>query len=166
MPNTVRPGAMPVPSTASTPQIYATLRKALLDHVTPAGARLSDYIGNPPRVYVRAQPSPPVFPYLTLILSRTSSDGFNGYRETAVLEVQAIGKPESQLANVEAAMDIVDDCLLRLTYATTDGLMVCRGRQRDTLPQFTDPAESAVVGVVCNYDLFLWPKVLTAHATS
>ena len=157
---------MTVPSTASTPQIYATLRKVLLDHVDPNGETLADYMGTPPRVFVRAQPSPPVFPYLTLLLTRTSSDGFNGYREQAVLEVQAIGKPESQLANVEAAMDIVDDCLLRLTYATTDGLMVCRGRQRNTVPQFTDPAESAVVGVVSNFDLFLWPRVLTAHATS
>jgi hypothetical protein len=154
---------MPVPSTASTPQIYATLRKALLDYVSPGNARLTDYVGSPARVWVRAQPGAPVFPYLTLLLSRTSLSAYNGYRETAVLEVQAIGKPESQLPSVEAAMDLVDQCLT--AYRNPDsGLMVGRSRTRDTVPLFTDPAEASVVGVIARYDLFLWPRVLTDRA--
>lgn len=163
-PRTVRPGAMPVPSTASTAQIYATIRKALLGHVTVGGAVLMDYVGPGDRIYVRAAPMPPVFPYITLRLDRVSSTGYNGYREQAVLEVQCLGKPESQLPLVETAMDIVDDCLLRYTYAATDGLISCRTRQRQTVPMFTEPAESSVVAVVANYDLWLWPRVLTSHA--
>lgn len=162
-PRTVRPGAMPVPSTGSTAQIYATIRQALLDYVSPGGARLSDYVGTPPRIWVRSQPEPPVFPYLTLLLSRTSDAAYNGYRETAILEVQAIGKPESQLPLVETAMDIVDQCLTAYTHAAS-GLIVGRSRMRDTVPMFTDPAEAAVVGVVCRYDMFLWPHVLTSRA--
>jgi hypothetical protein len=162
-PRIVRPGTLVLPSTASTVHIYATLRKALLDYVTPGNARLSDYVGSPERVWVRSQPEPAVFPYLTLLLSRTSEAAYNGYRETAILEVQAIGKPESQLPLVESAMDIVDQCLTAYTNPAS-GLIVGRSRTRDTVPMFTDPAEASVVGVVARYDLFLWPRVLTSRA--
>ncbi len=163
-PRTATPGAMPVPSTASTPQLYATIRKALLAHITVGGATLTDYLGAGDRVYVRNAPTPPIFPYVTLRLDRVSTAGYNGYREQAVLEVQCLGKPESQLSLVEAAVDIIDDCLLRYTYAATDGLMSCRTRQRQTIPLFTEPADAGVVAVVANYDLWLWPRVLTSRA--
>lgn len=155
---------MTVPSTASTAQIYATVRGALLAHVTPGGNRLSDFVGTTPAIWVGMQPSPPTFPYLTLLLDRTTTPGYNGYRETAVLEIQCIGKPESQRPIVEGAMDVVDDCMTRYLYAASDGLIVCRDRRRQTVPQFTDPAEAQVVSVVSQFDLFLWPRVLTAHA--
>lgn len=164
MPRPAQPGRMAVPSTASTVQIYATIRAALLAHVTPGNNRLADFVGTPPQVWVGMQPSPPVFPYLTLLLDRTTTPGFNGYRETAVLEVQAIGKPDSQRPLVEGAMDVVDDCMTQYLYAASDGLIVCRDRRRQTVPQFTDPAEASVVSVLAQYDLFLWPRVLTAHA--
>lgn len=158
------PGAMAVPSTATTAQIYATLRAAMLAHVTPGGSRLADFVGATPRIYVAAQPSPPVFPYLTLTLDRTTTPGFNGYRETALLEVQTVGKPESQRALVEGAMDVVDDLMTGYLYAASEGLMVCRNRRRATVAQFSDPAESSVVAVLGQFDLFLWPRVLTAKA--
>lgn len=164
MPRPAMPGRMAVPSTASTAQLYATIRAALLAHVTPGNSRLSDFVGTPPQVWVGMQPSPPTFPYLTLLLDRTTTPGFNGYRETAVLEVQCIGKPESQRPLVEGAMDVVDDCMTRYLYSASDGLIVCRDRRRQTVPQFTDPAEAQVVSVVSQFDLFLWPRVLTAHA--
>ncbi len=164
MPRPGTPGRMTVPSTASTSQIYATVRAALLAHVTPGGNRLSDFVGTTPQIWVGMQPSPPTFPYLTLLLDRTTTPGYNGYRETAVLEIQCIGKPESQRPLVEGAMDVVDDCMTRYLYAASDGLIVCRDRRRQTVPQFTDPAEAQVVSVVSQFDLFLWPRVLTAHA--
>lgn len=161
-PRYVVPGSLVTPATGSTVAIYGTIRQHLIDYVSPQDEKLIDIIGDPPRVYVRAQPEPPVFPYLTLLLSRTSSAAYNGYRETATLEVQAIGKPESQLPLVESAMDLVDQCLTSFTYAT-DGLMVGRSRSRSTIPLFTDPAESATVGVVASYELYLWPAVLTSR---
>ena len=148
-------------STASTAQIYKTLRDALLTYDNPNDQLLTEFVGE--RVYVRAAPSSPVFPYLTLRLDRVSLPAFNGYRETAILEVQGVGKPESQLPLVESAMDIVDQAMTSLT-ASSSGLMVCRGRTRQTVPQLTDPADSSVVAVVANYELFLWPRVLTARA--
>ena len=60
-------------------------------------------------------------------------------------------------------MDIVDQCLTALT-ANASGLMVGRGRTRQTVPQLTDPADSSVVAVVANYELYLWPIVLTSRA--
>jgi len=153
--NTLRNG------TGSTVALYARLRSLLLAHVTPQGERLVDYLGSE-NVWVRAVPQPPVFPYVTMRLDRVSTPWASGYRETAVLEVQAIGQPESQLPVVESAMDIVDGCLLSLTDSAA-GLVVGRARQRNTIPQFTDPADSSVVGVVANYDLILWPQVLTSR---
>lgn len=150
-------------ATNSTVQIYATIRQALVDYVSPQDDILRTFVGQPERIYVRSAPDGVVFPYMTLLLSRTSLSAFNGYRETAVLEVQAMGKPESQLPLVESAMDIVDQCLTAFTKPT-NGLMVGRSRTRQTVPLFTDPAESTVVGVIASYDLFLWPTVLTSRA--
>jgi hypothetical protein len=161
LPKYVVPNTVTTPSTMSTVQIYTTIRQALLTYEAPSGDTLPDLIGS--RVWVRAAPDQPVFPYLTLRLARTSLAAYNGYRETAVLEVQAVGKPDSQLPMVESAMDIVDQCLTALTSASS-GLIVGRSRTRQTMPQLTDPADSSVVGVVANYDLYLWPVVLTDRA--
>jgi hypothetical protein len=163
-PRYVVPGTVQTPGTLSTVQLYAMIRTAMLDYVSPQDERLVDFVGAPARVYVRASPEPPVFPYLTLLLSRTSQASYNGYREEATLEVQAIGKPESQLPLVESAMDLVDQCLTSYTQAG-DGLVVGRSRTRSTVPLFTSPAESATVGVVASYTLYLWPAVLTSRRT-
>jgi len=148
------------PSTASSVQIYSTIRQALLDYVSTDGQRLSDFIAD--RIYVRAQPTPVVYPYMTLLLNRTSLTAYNGYRETALLEVQCIGRPESQLPMVETAMDIADQCMTAYTDARS-GLSVARSRNRATLPMFTDAADSATSAVVSTYEMFLWPRVLTAR---
>lgn len=157
------PNSTAVPSSNSTVQIYATIRQGLLDYESPQGERLADFFGQAPRVYVRSQPEPPVFPYLTLLLNRTSLAAYNGYRETALLEVQAIGKPESQLPLVESAMDLVDQCLTAWTDARS-GLTIGRSRTRATVPMFSTPAESQTVGVVSTFELYLWPNVLTSRA--
>lgn len=148
-------------STASTVQIYKSIRDALLAYNGPSGDVLTDFVAD--RVYVRAAPSNPVFPYLTMRLDRVSLPAFNGYRETAVLEVQGVGKPDSQLPLVESAMDIVDQAMTALTLSSS-GLISCRSRTRQTVPQLTDPADSSVVAVIANYELFLWPRVLTSRA--
>lgn len=154
------PGSTRTPSTSSTVGIYATIRAGLLDYVGPSGQRLTDLVGNPERVYVRAQPEPVVFPYLTLLLTRTSLAAYNGYRETALLEVQAIGRPEAQLPLVESAMDLVDQCLTAWTD-NRSGLTIGRSRTRQTVPMFTDPADAQTVAVVATYEMYLWPNVLT-----
>ncbi len=149
------------PSTASTVQIYSTIRKALLDYVSTDGQRLADFLGD--RIYVRAQPTPVVYPYITLMLNRTSLSAYNGYRETALLEVQGIGKPDSQLPLVETMLDIADQCLTSYTESNS-GLVVGRSRNRQTIPMFTDMADASTVGVIATYELYLWPRVLTARA--
>lgn len=157
-------GSTGVPSSNSTVQIYATIRRGLIDYVSPQREMLTELIGQEPRIYVRSQPEPAVFPYLTLLLNRTSLAAYNGYRETALLEVQAIGKPESQLPLVETAMDLVDQCLTAWTDARS-GLTVGRSRTRATVPMFSTPAESQTVAVVSTFELYLWPNVLTSRAT-
>ena len=146
------------PSSASTVQIYSTIRKNLLEYVSPDGHQLSEFVGE--RIYVRAAPEPAQFPYMILLLTRTSLTAYNGYRETALLDVQCIGKPESQLPMVESAMDLADQCLTAYTDARS-GIMVGRSRTRNTIPMFSDPADSRVVGVISQYTFYLWPKVLT-----
>jgi hypothetical protein len=164
-PKYVVPNTLQLPSTASSVQIYATIRDSLIRYTSTCGERLEDFIGEPERIYIRAVPTPVQFPYITLLLNRTSQSAYNGYREVATLEVQCIGKPESQLPLVESAMDIVDQCLTSMTDARS-GLVVGRSRNRQTLPMFTTPADSSVVGVLAIYDLFLWPVVLTSRASA
>lgn len=154
-----------LPSTASSIDLYATLRKILVDFVDVDSATLATILGSADQVWTRAPKQPPVFPYLTLLLDRDTTAGFNGYRETARLEVQVIGKPESQLLLTERALDLVDRCMLSLLY-TSDGLMTCRSRQRQTLPPFTAPAEVGTVGARGTYDLLLWTRSLTRRRSS
>ena len=161
LPTSVVPGSLELPSTASTTQIYATIRQVLLEYVSPDNSRLSNLIHD--RLWVRSPYANAVFPYVTIRLDRTSLAAYNGYRETAVLEVQAVGKPESQLPLVESIMDIIDQCLTAYTDARS-GLMVGRSRTRQTVPMLTDPADESVVAVIATYDLFLWPRVLTSRA--
>ena len=161
LPKYVVPASLTLPSTASTTQIYGTLRKHLIDYVSPSTDTLAGFVGT--RIWVRSAPADPVFPYLTIRLDRTSLPAYNGYRETAILEVQGVGKPDSQLPLVESAMDIVDQAMTSLT-ARSSGLIVGRGRTRQTVPQLTDPADSSVVAVIANYELYLWPVVLTSRA--
>lgn len=153
-------GSIQTPSTASTVQIYSTIRKGLIDYVSSDNQRLAQFVND--RIYVRSQPEPVLFPYITLLLNRTSLSAYNGYRETALLEVQCLGKPESQLPLVETAMDIVDQCLTAYTDARS-GLTVGRSRTRNTIPMFSDPADASVVGVVATYEFFIWPRVLTVR---
>ena len=159
-PRFVLGNSVTTPSTASSVQLYSTIRQALLDYVSTDGQRLTDFIGE--RIYVRSQPTPVVYPYMTLLFNRTSLAAYNGYRETALLEVQIIGRPESQLPLVETAMDIADQCITSYTDARS-GLSVGRSRTRQTLPMFTDPADSSTIAVVSTYEMFLWPRVLTAR---
>ena len=161
LPKYVVPASLTLPSTASTTQIYGTLRKHLIDYVSPSTDTLAGFVGT--RIWVRSAPADPVFPYLTIRLDRTSLPAYNGYRETAILEVQGVGKPDSQLPLVESAMDIVDQAMTSLT-ARSSGLIVGRSRTRQTAPQLTDPADSSVVAVIANYELYLWPVVLTSRA--
>lgn len=161
LPTYVVPGSLELPSSASTTQIYSTIRQSLLAYVSPSNSRLTDLIQD--RLWVRSPYANAVFPYVTIRLDRTSLAAYNGYRETSILEVQAVGKPESQLPLVETIMDIVDQCLTAYTDARS-GLTVGRSRNRQTVPMLTDPADESVVGVIANYEMFLWPRVLTSRA--
>lgn len=162
-PTATVPGAIRTPSSASTVQLYATIRRGLLDYVSPDGERLADVLGDEARVVIGQPPEPVVFPYLTLRLERTTLSAYNGYRETLALEVQAIGRPDLQRAIVETAMDLVDQCLTAWTDARAGGLFVCRARSRATVPPFTTPADHQVVGVVSTFEFFGWPSLLTVR---
>lgn len=157
----VKHGNMRTTSTASTVEIYARVRALLLEYAGPDGDRLTDYLGGE-RVYVRAVPAPVQYPYIVMLATRTSAAAFNGYRETMSLEVQCIGRPESQLPLVESAMDIVDQCLTSISD-NVSGFLACRSRTRQTIPMMTDPADSAVVAVRGTYEFFVWPVVLTSR---
>jgi hypothetical protein len=162
LPKYVTKNSLKKPSTSSSVGIYATLIQTLKEYQNPNGEMLRDFIGQPERIWVASSGVNPVFPYITIRLDRTSNAEYNGYRETAVLEVQAVGRPEAQLPMVESIMDIVDQCMTALTFSAS-GLVVGRSRLRQTLPQMNEPADSAVCGVVGSYTLFLWPDVLTSR---
>ncbi|MCW5591058.1 MAG: hypothetical protein KIS74_03065 [Burkholderiales bacterium] len=155
-----------LPDTGSTNQIYGTLVKVLADYVRPGdNARLSQVLGSPERIKVGALGKLPEYPYLTLLLDRTTSPGSNSYRESWRLEVQIIGKPLGQRTAVEWAMDLVDAALLGVVLSQPGSLLYCSLRQRATLPQFTDPAEIGTVGVRATFDFLAWPRALSRRLT-
>lgn len=159
-------GNITTPNTASTAGIYETIRQALLAYVNPQGVTLATLFGASPRIYVRQSPQPVQFPYLTMLLNRTSAQAYNGYREEAVLEIQCSGKTEAQAQLVEDVMDVVDQCLTAYTEPRNGSLIWCRSRNRYSVPQFGTPADASVVSVVGLYNLVLWPRVLTDRRPS
>jgi len=149
------------PSTASTEAIYATLRADMLAYQRiPDGITIQMLMGGEARVYVRAAPPTVKFPYIAMRLQRQSSGAYNGYREACMLEIQCIGRPESQLVLVSQIMDVVDGLFLGYRQPNA-GLMFSRERARQTIPQFSQPADKDVVGEIAQYQLILWPQVLT-----
>jgi hypothetical protein len=156
------PSQIVTPDTSSTEAIYATLRAALIAYERPPnGTTIRSLCGSDTnRVHVWAPPPSTPFPYLCLRLTRASGGAYNGYRETAQLEIQCIGRPESQLPLVQACMDIVDGAFLG--YAEPgSGLMFSRERTRDTIPRFTEPADANAVGELSRFSFVFWPRVLT-----
>lgn len=155
------------PDTSSTEAIYATLRQAILNYERPPNAvSIASLTGTDQnRVHIWAPPPKTLFPYVCLRLSRSSGGAYNGYRETATLEIQCIGRPESQLTLVQAMMDVIDGCFLGYKEPGS-GLMFSRERTRDTIPRFTEPADANVVGEISRFSFVLWPKVLTDLRTN
>lgn len=152
------------PDTRSTANVYATLRRALLEYVDPiTGHALPDLLKGP-HVYVTMVPEDaPSFPYITIRLTLASDTGTNSYRQTGTLSVDVIGKPSRQAVLVEDVADVCDAVLVGYTEPGS-GLVLGRGRTRETLPRFTDPADKDIVGVTLSYSLILWPRVSTDRA--
>jgi hypothetical protein len=153
------------PDTSSTYGIYGTLRRALLEYVDPInGQSIASLTGGRSPVYVVANhEQTPVYPYLTLRLTMVSDTGTNSYRQTANLEVMVLGKPAAQAVTVEALADLCDAALTGYTEMSS-GVMCGRGRTRQTVPRFDDPADRDVVAVMLDYTLFLWPRTTTDRA--
>lgn len=155
--------AIPTPSTVSTTAIYATFRAAIAEYVRPTDNVTLDQLLETnalDRIHVRAAPGRPQFPYITLRLSTTTLGAYNGYRQEGILEVQVVGKPESQLPLVEAIADLINGCFLGYKQPNS-GLIFSRQSTRTTIPQFTDPADMNVVCEQLQFDVTLWPKLLT-----
>lgn len=60
LPKYVVPGSLTLPSTASTTAIYGTLRKALIDYVSPSTDTLAGFVGT--RIWVQLRPPTPCSP--------------------------------------------------------------------------------------------------------
>lgn len=148
-------------STASSDDIYATLRNALLNYESSNGQQSVKQLcdGREP-VYVNRAPDSPAFPYITLRLDRVSLPAYNGYREEFMFEVQVLGKPSSQMRLVEQLADVVDAVFFGYLESGS-GLMFSRSRSRTSLPMFNAPADKEVVGVVMRFTIKAWPRVLT-----
>lgn len=150
------------PNTTSTELVYATVRQVLIAYVHPDTRVTLEQLlsaSSEDRVWVRAMPSPAKFPYVALRLSRANSGASNSYRERAQLEIQVVGRPESQGPLVMSIADLVDAAFLGYKEPTS-GLMFSRERTRDTVPQFGEPADKNVVVERLVFDLVIWPLLL------
>lgn len=148
-----------LPDTSTSNRIEATLRKIMLETEVNGDSLLSLFPGREV-VYTNRAPRQVVFPYITMLLTRTSLKEYNGYREVWDLEVQFFGRPEGQYPLVNQMADLVDAALTCLTLSSA-GLVVGRSRTRQTLPMFATPADIEVVGILSRYSMFAWPQVLT-----
>jgi hypothetical protein len=148
-------------STDATTAIYSAIRATLLAFSDPAISNPAYQLGVllaavPPepqaRIFIRNVPNVNAvkYPYVTLLLDRTTILGSNGYGERALLEVQTVGNPAAQGPLVEFIADRIDRCLLSLRLSSDDfGIVTCRQRQRATAPPFTTPTATRTACAPC-----------------
>jgi hypothetical protein len=155
-----------VSSTRSTTALYALLRDSMRAFQDPDGNSLDSldveiYCGTAP-----AQPSW-AHPYgVCRLVNRSTSGDTHGQRETMSLELQFFGRPRGTAAAlVEQAGDVVDGWLLQFRSAVA-GLVFSKGRTRDTLPPFADPADREVYQIRIVAALVVWPQLLTQYLSS
>ena len=106
-------------------------------------------------------------PYVVArLMNRITGGESHGQREVASLELQAFGRPRGVMAQrVEQVVDILDGWLLQYRNATA-GLVFSKGRSRDTLPPFADPADREVYQIRIVASLVVWPQLLTQYLSS
>jgi hypothetical protein len=145
--------------TTSTAGMYQTLRTRLLTYQPPDSAptlasRLTD-------LFINAAPDDVAYPYGTMRLLNRDEDGaYNGDREATDLEVMLYHRPRAKAMDLEACGDVCDQAMKGYADATS-GLLFSRSRQRDTLPQFPEPADREIVGIRLLYPVVAWPRLLT-----
>lgn len=150
--------------TNSTANIYALLRKALLEFVGPNGVTLKDIIGE--RMYVARAPDQPVFPYATIRLTDQQRLGeYQGLRKTAMLEIIFVGRPWLMLSELEHSADLIEQAFLSFRQ-TRDGLVFSRSSARETITPMTAPADAEVCMVRLVANVILWPQYLTRYTTT
>lgn len=92
-----------------------------------------------------------------------------GLRVAGDLELMLLARPRNPWgAQLEVYADAVDQAMHNVgstDAAGTRGLFFTRGRSRDTLPPFPDPADREVVQVRLVYGVVVYPRSLTALGT-
>jgi hypothetical protein len=152
-----------VSSTRATIDLYGLLRDSALAFVDANGDSLTSlsvpfYCGTAPAEPSWAQPY-----VVCRLFSRLTSGESHGQRETASLELQVFGRPRgTQAPAVEQVGDILDGWLLQYRSAVA-GLVFSKGRSRDTLPTFADPADREVYQIRIVASLVVWPQLLTQY---
>lgn len=152
------------PRTNSTQNLYALIRKALLEFVGPNGITLKSILGE--RMYVSRAPDQPVFPYATIRLSDQRQLGeYQGLRKTAMLEIMLVGRPWLMLPELERSADLIEETFLSFRH-TRDGLVFSRSSMRETIPPMTAPADAEVCMVRMAVNVIIWPQYLTRYTTT
>jgi len=150
-------------STRTTTDLYGLLRDDARAFVDANGDSLAS-LAIP--VYIGTAPQAPDWskPYVVCrIFNRITTGDTHGQREEASLELQAFGRPRgTQALPVEQVGDILDGWLLQYRNAKA-GLVFSKGRQRDTLPTFADPADREVYQIRILAALVVWPQLLTQY---
>jgi hypothetical protein len=154
-------------STATTVDFLTMLYNRLVGYRGPTGKTLSsalaDATGTVKLYQVRAPDHTP-FPYATMRLISTRTGEHKGLRVQGQLEVLLYGRPWSQLADMEALADLIDEAML-FFRRSNDGLTFAQGSTRTTLPPAPSPADSEIVTIRLVYNVAYWPKYLTRIST-
>lgn len=146
-------------ATTSTASLAKQLRSRLLTYAPPASApTLNTMIGG--RLYIDRGPDVITFEYgIMRLINRQISNDYDPVRETPELEIQLYANNASRAQALEGMADVCDMAMTDYKDATS-GLTFSRGRRRDTLPPFTDPADREIIAIRLVYELVVWPLYL------
>jgi hypothetical protein len=152
--------------TRSTTGLYAMLRDSMRAFTDPQARSLTTlqvpiYNGTGPSQIDWSHPYG-----VCRLYNRATSGDTHGQRESMNMELAFFGRPRGTAAAlVEQAGDVIDGWLLQYRSAAA-GLAFSKGRTRDTLPPFADPADREVYQIRIVASLVVWPQLLTQYLTS
>jgi len=163
--------ATPTIDTSATKAMYGAFRTRLLGYVPVAPlptVKLSER-ARPVRLYSGGwAPDTAPYPYVLARFMNGDSATFM-LRTPFDLELLLYDRPRAFADDLEDVADVIDQAMKQFTARDPNGvrgLAFSRGRRRDTLPPFTNPADREVVAIRMVFSLVVYPQFLTVLGTA
>lgn len=151
---------------SKTSLLYGTIRTRLLTFTPRAGAGLSARLTG--GLHTHSAPDNATGLYGTLRLEgrRTGQLDDGALEESGSLQISLFARDRSRLAQVEDAMDVVEEALWRWSTTSAGWFMTRSVASRITAPPYPSPANAEIVHVRGVWRYTWWPDYRSQYAVA